>query len=142
MVLQGLSLEAPAPLASGEPLPSIDPIDSACVNKTQSGSCGVERLHIILSFPRPGFYGAMNVTGDMLAWSLTNKTWPAGGKKAERIARFTGADGSNSWNIWVGCLLLFGCQDLTTFILVPLRFAPSISCSPVGLVKVVRPCAG
>lgn len=110
LFLQGISLPAPAPLASGEPLPHIDLINNVCVNTSQSGSCGARRLHISLSFPRPGFYGAMNVTGDMLAWSLTNRTWPADGKKAERIARFTGADGSNSWSIWVSCLLLCGCQ--------------------------------
>ncbi|CAL8467649.1 g7187 [Coccomyxa elongata] len=99
--MQGISLPAPAPLASGGPLPHIDLINNVCVNTSQSGSCGAQRLHISLSFPRPGFYGALNVTGDMLAWSLTNRTWPAHGNKAERIARFTGADGSNSWSIWV-----------------------------------------
>lgn len=62
-----------------------------------------ERLQISLSFPSFGFYGALNLTGDMTAWSFTDKTWPIEGAKAERMVRFTGAKGSETWRFWVSC---------------------------------------
>lgn len=97
---QGISLPAPAPI-SGTELPNMDLVDRMCVATDQSGSCVSERLQISLSFPKFGFYGAMNFTGDMLGWSFTNKTWPAKVSQTERIVRFTGGEGSETWRIWV-----------------------------------------
>lgn len=84
-------------------LPRIKLVAKTCSAMDSAGSCIIECLQISLSFHKPGFYGAMNFTGDMLAWSFTNKTWPAANREVWRIVRFTGDVGSEEWQFSVSC---------------------------------------
>ena len=54
-----------------------------------------------LAMPAPAYYGAMNVSGDLRAWSFTNFTWPDHTMEVSRMVRFAGSEGSEEWNFWV-----------------------------------------
>lgn len=54
-----------------------------------------------LAMPAPAYYGAMNVTGDLRAWSFTDVTWPDQGMEVSRMVRFAGSEGSERWKFWV-----------------------------------------
>ena len=54
-----------------------------------------------LRLPAPAFYGAMNFSGDLRAWSFTNMTWPDQTHELSRIVRFAGSEGSELWSFWV-----------------------------------------
>ena len=60
-----------------------------------------ERISVRIDLPRPGFYGAMNISGNGLAWSFTDKTWPASSAGMERVVRYVGAQGSERRSFWV-----------------------------------------
>ena len=100
-LVQGMSLLASnGPFESG--LPSMELASKECRDlNTHSKACGRQRLHMQLHLPAPAFYGAMNFSGDLRAWSFTDIRWPDQADKVSRVVRFAGSDGSEMWNFWV-----------------------------------------
>ncbi len=85
-----------------EGVPFLQTVAQGCMD-VDSGvaACGRHRLHMQLRLPAPGFYGAMNFSGDLRAWSFTNMTWPNQTREVSRIVRFAGSEGSGLWSFWV-----------------------------------------
>jgi hypothetical protein len=130
---QGLGLPAPGPASTDLPTPSLGLKSKECV-RSNAGSCLVDRLHMAMTFPRSGFYGALNVTGNLLAWSFSPKTWPPGTDGVERVVRFAGAQGSEQWGFWVSRFLA-GIKSLCLLGL-------PISVALQMLIRASTPCVG
>ena len=100
-VAQGMSLSAAdGPFQTG--LPKLECISQECIEAaSSSNACLQLRLHMQLSTPVPAFYGAMNISGDLRAWSFTGKVWPDQAGQVSSIVRFAGSAGSEQRNFWV-----------------------------------------
>ena len=100
-MVQGMTLSAAdGPSQTG--LPKLERISQECVEEASRGNaCPRQRLHLQLSTPAPAFYGAMNISGDLRAWSFTGKVWPGQAGQVSSIVRFAGSGGSERRNFWV-----------------------------------------
>ena len=108
-LLQGMTLLAmEGPSQQGFPV--LDLFSRGCIGaESPGGACSRHRLHMQLRMPAPAFYGAMNFSGDLRAWSFTDFTWPDQEHEVSRIVRFAGSDGSELWNFWVMLIYSMKC---------------------------------
>jgi len=111
-LLQGMTLLATeGPSQHGSPVLYL--FSRGCIGvDSPGGACSRHRLHMQLRMPAPAFYGAMNFSGDLRAWSFTDFTWPDQEHEVSRIVRFAGSDGSELWNFWV--MLIYSTSSLHT----------------------------
>ena len=105
-MLQGMTLlagEGP----SQQSLPVLKLLSQGCKGSEGQGvACSRRRVHMRLVMPAPAFYGALNVSGALRAWSFTDFTWPDQAGEVSRMVRFAGSEGSELWSFWVTLLSL------------------------------------
>ena len=101
VLLQGVTVLA-AEGPSEQSFPRVSLLSQGCTgSEGQGAACSRRRLQIQLVMPAPAFYGAMNISGDLRAWSFTDFVWPDQAGEVFRMVRFAGSEGSELWSFWV-----------------------------------------